>query len=371
MTLTRTYNLALISNYTKLETARYTYERHLKLVNYWCGRLFFNGNRPESTKGMGGLANQARHKARGIISALFAAQKVTGEKINVPICQRIGCPAKLEKSKNSFDYWLTIENLWTKIKRVPLPVKSHKKLNQSLREGWELLNTAELFQDKNGKFYARVFVQKEGMKATPKQKSLGCDVGYRTSITRSDGYFGKNLSRVIRNTREKNSQRQRQGLLKASLKTAVKQFLDREAKRAADVAVRNGFNLVVENPKLLANLKSGKLQGWARSYFANRCHVLAAESEVFIWDVNPAYTSITCNKCGHKDVRNRSGVSFVCVKCEHSAHADLNAARNIARKGQEKINSINQSGSLNLEFRLLNENENPEAFLWTTITKTT
>jgi putative transposase len=47
--------------------------------------------------------------------------------------------------------------------------------------------------------------------------------------------------------------------------------------------------------------------------------------------VNPAYTSQTCNRCGHVDARNReSQAVFVCTACGHRAHADVNAARNIA-----------------------------------------
>ena len=70
MKMMRSYNLAIYPNPLKLDTARYTYERHLQFVNSWVGPLFFNGNRSLSTLGLGQLANQAQHKARGIISAL-------------------------------------------------------------------------------------------------------------------------------------------------------------------------------------------------------------------------------------------------------------------------------------------------------------
>ncbi|WP_412538078.1 zinc ribbon domain-containing protein [Longispora sp. K20-0274] len=46
--------------------------------------------------------------------------------------------------------------------------------------------------------------------------------------------------------------------------------------------------------------------------------------------VNPAYTSQTCNPCGHGAPENRESQSvFRCVACGHQAHADVNAARNI------------------------------------------
>jgi transposase len=47
--------------------------------------------------------------------------------------------------------------------------------------------------------------------------------------------------------------------------------------------------------------------------------------------VNPAYTSQTCCVCGHCARENReSQAVFRCVACGHQAHADVNAAVNIA-----------------------------------------
>lgn len=49
--------------------------------------------------------------------------------------------------------------------------------------------------------------------------------------------------------------------------------------------------------------------------------------------VNPAYTSQTCAQCGHVAAENRQTQSaFACVKCGHTAHADVNAARVIRDK---------------------------------------
>jgi transposase len=51
--------------------------------------------------------------------------------------------------------------------------------------------------------------------------------------------------------------------------------------------------------------------------------------------VAAAYTSQTCNACGHIARESReSQPSFRCVACGHQAHADVNAARNIAAAGQ-------------------------------------
>ena len=46
--------------------------------------------------------------------------------------------------------------------------------------------------------------------------------------------------------------------------------------------------------------------------------------------VNPRNTSRTCHECGHTDAGNReSQAVFQCRECGHTAHADINAAKNI------------------------------------------
>jgi transposase len=46
--------------------------------------------------------------------------------------------------------------------------------------------------------------------------------------------------------------------------------------------------------------------------------------------INPAYTSQTCNACGHCEPGNRESQAFLCKHCGHTDHADVNAAKNIA-----------------------------------------
>ena len=54
----------------------------------------------------------------------------------------------------------------------------------------------------------------------------------------------------------------------------------------------------------------------------------------FLVAVNPRNTSRTCGQCGHISADNRkSQAVFKCVRCGHSANADLNAALNIKAAG--------------------------------------
>ena len=52
-------------------------------------------------------------------------------------------------------------------------------------------------------------------------------------------------------------------------------------------------------------------------------------------EVHPAYTSVTCASCGHRDKESRqSQAVFVCTKCGHKDNADVNAAAMVAAKGK-------------------------------------
>lgn len=60
-----------------------------------------------------------------------------------------------------------------------------------------------------------------------------------------------------------------------------------------------------------------------------------------IWKVRAAYTSTTCPTCGHVDPLNRAERdTFECVECGHEDHADLNAARIIAERGQAAFEDV-------------------------------
>jgi putative transposase len=57
--------------------------------------------------------------------------------------------------------------------------------------------------------------------------------------------------------------------------------------------------------------------------------------------VDPKYTSQTCNACGYVDKLNRESQSvFICKKCGHEENADVNGAKNILKKAIQKNSKI-------------------------------
>ena len=67
--------------------------------------------------------------------------------------------------------------------------------------------------------------------------------------------------------------------------------------------------------------------------------------------VDPRNSSRTCSRCGFVDKRNRrSQAEFSCLRCEYIAHADLNAARNLATRGNVKCPHLVAPGRGQLAF---------------------
>jgi putative transposase len=75
-------------------------------------------------------------------------------------------------------------------------------------------------------------------------------------------------------------------------------------------------------------------KGWAFFQLREFITYKAKLAGVPLVIVDPRNTSRTCHECGHCEKANRrSQAEFVCKSCGHAAPADLNAARNIAARG--------------------------------------
>ena len=338
MKLIRSYILPIFPNFNKLEEIRYSSNRYILYLKSFVSNLYYNPTvKHFSTKGMGNLANKSQKQAMGIVSAERNAKK---EKTSCPTINFEMAPASITKSKDSsYDYWITLTSQFKN--KIRIPSNSHRRLNKKLKEGWLLSKHCE-FVKKDDKWKVKVFITKEAETAKPSKYFLGIDVGIRHGVARSDRYLGQNLFNIIKEEKKSQAERQRQGHKKKSFKTKLKQILDREVNLTLRRS-KNRLNIVVEHPKNLANLKLGKLGRWAKIYFSSRLQDRAKEIGAYVVWINPAYTSITCHSCKKIDKKSRvKRDSFCCTACGNTVHADINAARNIALKGQERLNNISR-----------------------------
>jgi hypothetical protein len=325
----RSYKLRLYPNRGKAEEIRYATWWYRAYVLAYV-RHYHAGGKWESTANMGTLPNQAQGRARDIVRAGVASERATGNAFNCPTAFPMLCEGIIRATKDStFPYWVkTLLGPW-------VPAKLHRGLNSALRAGGTLTGTCDVRLSKAGIYTAIVFVRFKIERPRESDDYLGCDVGVNAGVARSDGYVGRSLAPILKRSRQKRAEQQRQGHRRSSARSAVKQFLDREAKRVVTLAKRWNKTLVLERSKTLGNLKpSGSIGGWARRHFGERVRQIAEISSVAVKEVWPAYTSITCLKCDYQDKANRRGISFRCIQCGAIGHADVVAAINLTRRAR-------------------------------------
>ena len=86
-----------------------------------------------------------------------------------------------------------------------------------------------------------------------------------------------------------------------------------------------------------------KMGGWAFSQLRQFLTYKAKLHGLPVVVVDPRNTSRTCEECGHCEKANRKRQSeFRCRSCGHTAHADIQAARNIAAKALVNVLKVSQ-----------------------------
>jgi IS605 OrfB family transposase len=112
----------------------------------------------------------------------------------------------------------------------------------------------------------------------------------------------------------------------------------------------------LEELKKMSRKKYGKafnkkLGNWSFKQFETFLRYKSEALGKTVLNVNPKYTSQTCSQCDHCERANRKLSIFKCRKCKFELHADLNAARNIARFG------ISEPGRLSVNQPIVAPNE--------------
>lgn len=144
-------------------------------------------------------------------------------------------------------------------------------------------------------------------------------------------------------------QRYRQALQKKRKTGMVKRSKGKESRWVRDmnhklsreivdiVATHNGILCVEKLLGIRDRTKFSKklnrmVHGWPFAQLLSMIEYKARMAGVPVVEVDPRKTSQRCSKCGHEDRANRpKQAEFLCRACGYSAHADLNAARNIAK----------------------------------------
>jgi len=182
---------------------------------------------------------------------------------------------------------------------------------------------------------------------------VGVDLGIVNIATTSDGVVmaGRGLNRHRK--REQDLQAKLQAKGTKSAKRLLKKRRRKESRHATDVnhciskrivaeAQRTGRGIALEDLRGIRERarfrkpQRATLHSWAFHQLGGFFVYKARYAGVPVVHVNPAYTSQECAECHYVDKRNRpSQAVFECRSCGVVAHADLNAPRVIAQRGED------------------------------------
>ncbi len=288
------------------------------------------------------------------------AKEPTWRERDVPTLQQTCIQAnsnvvKLEASEDSsFNYWLKISTL-ERYRPLLVPVKLAEYHQQAL-EGKTLNSSVQLNRRDDGWWLTLSYDEVVTVHTEPDAPVIGIDVGVANFLTSSDGkHYGTFHGKLReRQKRDREKRRRKAKLRKCLEKKGIKKLpstssksgrrLIRHVRQAINRAVNECFAEHPDAQFAYEQLSVATMKHKARAMNAylrtsNLAHVPeqiawnAAKRGVRATSVKSAYSSQECSVCHYPDRTNRPDQqTFCCVVCGFKAHADLNAAINIARR---------------------------------------
>lgn len=181
----------------------------------------------------------------------------------------------------------------------------------------------------------------------------GVDLGIVNIATTSTGYqaAGRRLNRYRKRQAALRKKLQAKGTKSARRRLKARSRKEQRhakntnhiiAKTIVTEAERTGRGLCLEELKgirtrvRLRKPQRVALHSWAFAQLADFIVYKARRAGVPLVFVDPAYSSKECAECGHVDRLNRiSQAKFACRSCGVVAHADRNASRVLAHRGED------------------------------------
>jgi len=291
------------------------------------------------------LVITARNKAR---EALKSAR------VRLSQGQKASCPrashGTVRYDARSYTFWpqRSAVSLATTGGRLRLSVKVPAYFQRYL-EAMVGLDSADLVRYQDGQFWLHVVVTIPDPVVAEDATVCGADVGISRIAVASDGRFfaGKRVKEHARKLFRQRRALQAKGT--RSAKRHLKRLRRRENRFRRDVNHRVSKRLVESLPpgstlamEELTNIRKRvkarrkarrELHNWPFAQFQQYVEYKAAARGVRVVYVDARYSSQGCSRCGHVARSNRRSQSwFACRQCGYQLNADLNAARNLARR---------------------------------------
>jgi putative transposase len=228
---------------------------------------------------------------------------------------------------------------------------------------WDPKGATLHYDRSDGEYYIHVTVERDEPETELGEAEngtvLGVDLGVENIAVTSMGTF---YSGRLFNHRRDEYERIRGSLQQTGTESAhrtIDQMGDRERRWNNDVLHRISKALVQEAITYDCSViafedltdiwgrmpGAKKFHGWAFRWLYEYVEYKVVEFGISTTQVDPAYTSQRCLKCGTTLRENRtSQAEFCCQKCGYEVHADYNAAKNIATKLLRRGKSLRPEG---------------------------
>ncbi len=214
---------------------------------------------------------------------------------------------------------------------IRLPFKEHK---HSLKyNSWIRKDTIRLLKVKNN-YYIEFLYEKEEPKKREVGDSIGFDSGYKHFLVNSNGeFYGEELNRIYNKLakQRRGSKNYNQTLFERD--KLINQVINRIPTNGVKEIITENLKNVKYKTKFSRKFNN-KLQYWSYRKGLDKLSRICEENGIQFIQVNPAYTSQHCPKCGFTTKENRYGDQFHCCKCEYTNHADIVGAINILNRGE-------------------------------------
>jgi putative transposase len=294
----------------------------------------------------------AWQQACGIVQSWYSNERETPPVLKNICIQANANVVKLEKSNTpTFDFWLRLSTLDSG-NPVRVPLKLYRRAKQTLAKYPKLCSGVTL-NKRDGEWCATLVV--EGPSGKPKAAGpvVGVDIGMtHLAVTSSGGQYGEIGDALAQRVEKKAARFARKQKLNACLKRKelatvsltdpkAESFVRNEIGRAlnqlvgdlppgAPVALER---LNVKDMRFRSRWLNRRLRASQLGYIRDKLKFKLDEHSIRYRSVQPAYSSQECHLCGfvHEDNR-RSQARFECLNCGYVENADVNAARNVAKR---------------------------------------
>ena len=305
-------------------------------------------------------ANPIKHTLKYFADALKEA--MVGKKgFPKPRSRRRTAPSFTLPSKENF----RIKNIDRKYSLLRIPLVGWVKLTRRGGNPWEDGAPKQVVLRHDGhRWRAFVFYEIEVEQKLDDGEFLGVDMNVRQVAT-SDGHFyflpdlkkkearrkryQRRMARQVKGSNRRKDTKKKLAKVSRKIANIRKNWIHQTTKEIAekcgtviveDLKVKNmtaSAKGTIENPGKNVKQKAGLNRAMQDTALGELRRNLEYKCGRLI-EVNPAYTSQTCSKCGHVDKENRkTQARFLCVSCSYASNADTNAAINIRRLGMARL----------------------------------